>query len=191
MSRDLEAVAKQRTDAGFVMFMDIFEGRFYFADMIVQGVTDADIRLAIYYALNGRHINPHNTMDALLAFGAEITKPLELIKAKAALHIKGLSEKDHAHIDFESLKPVAIAMKKIVDIPATVEFRNQRASGARQALAKDNAVRASRQQFNSQHLPAPEGTVKELAAKYGKSLSEIRKLKAEGLLHTLTNNAEA
>ena len=191
MSRDLEAVAKQRTDAGFVMFMDIFEGRFYFADMVVQGVTDADIRLAIYYALHGRHINPHNTLDALLAFGAEITKPLELIKAKAALHVKGLSEKDHTHLDFDSLKPVAIAMKKMVDIPATMEFRNHRASGARQALAKDNAVRASRQQFNSQHQPAPEGTVKELAAKYGKSIGEIRRLKAEGLLHTLNQQSEA
>ena len=39
--------------------------------------------------------------------------------------------------------------------------------------------------FKAQHAPAPEGTVKELAAKYGKSLSEIRRLKNEGLLHTL------
>lgn len=191
MSRDLEAVAKQRTDAGFVMFMDIFEGRFYFADMIVQGVTDADIRLAIYYALNGRHINPHNTMDALLAFGAEITKPLELIKAKAALHVKGLSEKDHAHIDFESLKPVAIAMKKIVDIPATVQRQFGRRDNHREMLHRENATLATRQQFNSQHQPAPEGTVKELAAKYGKSIGEIRKLKAEGLLHTLNQQSEA
>lgn len=33
--------------------------------------------------------------------------------------------------------------------------------------------------------PAPEGTVRELAAKYGKSISEIRKLKAAGRLHEL------
>jgi hypothetical protein len=187
---ELDKVAKERADTGFVMFMDIFEGRGYFAEMIAQGVADTEIRMAIFYALNGRYVNPLNTTDALAAFGFDITMPLELIKAKAAIKAKGLSEKDHTHLDFDSLKPIGIAMKKMVDIPATMEFRNHRASGARQALAKDNAVRASRQQFNSQHLPAPEGTVKELAAKYGKSLSEIRKLKAEGLLHTLTN-AEA
>lgn len=36
------------------------------------------------------------------------------------------------------------------------------------------------------HAPAVEGTVSELAAKYNKSKSEIRRLKAEGLLHTLS-----
>ncbi|MOA68069.1 hypothetical protein D3C78_1955180 [compost metagenome] len=40
--------------------------------------------------------------------------------------------------------------------------------------------------FRNMNKPAPEGTVKELAAKYGKSLGEIRKLKAEGRLHELT-----
>jgi hypothetical protein len=191
MSRDMEQVAKQRTDAGFVMFMDIFEGRFYFADMVVQGVTDADIRLAIYYALHGRYINPVNTTDALLAFGFDITKPLELIKAKAALHVKGLSEKDHPHLDFESLKPVAIAMKKMVDIPATMQHQIGRRDLRLSSLQKEIAQAGNRDRFNSQHQPAPEGTVKELAARYGKSIGEIRKLKAEGLLHTLTNNAEA
>jgi len=39
--------------------------------------------------------------------------------------------------------------------------------------------------FKSMSKPAPEGTVAELAARYNKSLSEIRKLKRDGLLHTL------
>lgn len=39
--------------------------------------------------------------------------------------------------------------------------------------------------FRAMNNPAPEGTVAELAAKYGKSKSEIRRLKASGLLHTL------
>lgn len=39
--------------------------------------------------------------------------------------------------------------------------------------------------FKSQHKPAPEGTVKELAEKYQKSIGEIRRLKNAGLLHTL------
>ena len=42
------------------------------------------------------------------------------------------------------------------------------------------------QSFKSMSKPAPEGTVAELAARYNKSLGEIRKLKRDGLLHTLT-----
>lgn len=40
--------------------------------------------------------------------------------------------------------------------------------------------------FMSQHAPAPEGTVKELAKKYGRSISEIRRMKAENRLHELS-----
>jgi hypothetical protein len=40
--------------------------------------------------------------------------------------------------------------------------------------------------FKSMNKPSPEGTVAELAALYGKSLGEIRKLKRDNLLHTLT-----
>lgn len=40
--------------------------------------------------------------------------------------------------------------------------------------------------FRSMNTPAPEGTVAELAERYGKSKSEIRRLKAAGELHTLT-----
>lgn len=39
--------------------------------------------------------------------------------------------------------------------------------------------------------PAQEGTVAELAEKYGKSKSEIRRLKREGLLHTLEEDSAA
>lgn len=39
--------------------------------------------------------------------------------------------------------------------------------------------------FKAMSKPAPEGTVKELAAKYGVSLSEIRRRKQEGTLHEL------
>lgn len=43
----------------------------------------------------------------------------------------------------------------------------------------------SPKKFCFANKPAPEGTVRELAAKYGKSISEIRKLKAAGRLHEL------
>lgn len=39
--------------------------------------------------------------------------------------------------------------------------------------------------FKAMSQPAPEGTVSELAERYGKSKSEIRKLKRDGQLHTL------
>ncbi|WWV93477.1 hypothetical protein KEN49_CDS0023 [Pseudomonas phage vB_Pae3705-KEN49] len=44
----------------------------------------------------------------------------------------------------------------------------------------------AKQNFRDMGKPAPEGTVKELAAKYGKSISEIRRMKAEGRLGELT-----
>ncbi|WAX23552.1 hypothetical protein [Pseudomonas phage pPA-N1803-4At.2] len=44
----------------------------------------------------------------------------------------------------------------------------------------------AKQNFRNMSKPAPEGTVKELAEKYGKSISEIRRMKAEGRLGELT-----
>lgn len=41
------------------------------------------------------------------------------------------------------------------------------------------------QELKVSHMPSAQGTVRELAAKYNKSIGEIRKLKADGLLHTL------
>ena len=55
--------------------------------------------------------------------------------------------------------------------------------GKRIEKAKADQVSKS---FKAMSKPAPEGTVAELAARYNKSLSEIRKLKRDGLLHTLT-----
>lgn len=60
----------------------------------------------------------------------------------------------------------------------------------REALVH-HRLSAARQAFNSQHAPAPEGTVKEIAAKYGVSLGEVRRLKAAGQLHTLTQGPTA
>ena len=44
-------------------------------------------------------------------------------------------------------------------------------------------------QIRAMNRPAPEGTVAELSAKYGKSLSEIRKLKRDGKLHELESSS--
>ncbi|WWV94314.1 hypothetical protein KEN51_CDS0024 [Pseudomonas phage vB_Pae10145-KEN51] len=44
----------------------------------------------------------------------------------------------------------------------------------------------AKQNFRDMNKPVPEGTVKELAKMYGKSISEIRRMKAEGRLGELT-----
>lgn len=44
------------------------------------------------------------------------------------------------------------------------------------------------QEFKKMNQPAPEGTVGEIAEKYGISKSEVRRLKKEGRLHEITNS---
>lgn len=178
---------EERAQFGFTMFMDIYEGRYFFAQAVAEGAASNEIRLAIFYALNGRYADPENLNDALLVFGMDITIPHDLIKAKATLYIRGEPVVSREGLKFEDLNPVAVAMKKMVDIPATLQHRHHRRESRASQLQADNRAMVRRDTFNSQHKPAPEGTVKELAARYGKSLGEIRRLKADGMLHTLSD----
>lgn len=73
-------------------------------------------------------------------------------------------------------------MQDVFSEAARQEERRMRAEHEAQT-AKVNAA------FKNMNKPAPEGTVKELAAKYGKSLSEIRRLKAENRLHELAEQS--
>jgi hypothetical protein len=50
------------------------------------------------------------------------------------------------------------------------------------------AFNEMKNKFNAMHKPAPEGTIRELAAKYNKSIGEICRLKAEGRLHELVES---
>lgn len=177
---------EERAQIGFTMFMDVYEGRYLFAPAVAEGAASSEIRLAIFYALNGRYADPENLDDALLVFGQDITTPHDLIKAKAMLHMQGEPVVSRGGLNFEGLKPVAIAMMKMADIPATMQHKHQRRHDYASQLQAENLASARRDSFNSQHKQSPEGTVKELAARYGKSLSEIRRLKSEGLLHTLS-----
>lgn len=54
-----------------------------------------------------------------------------------------------------------------------------------QASLADSATAAT---FRTMNVPAPEGTVAEIAAKYNVSKSEVRRLKQAGRLHELTLN---
>lgn len=68
----------------------------------------------------------------------------------------------------------------------THEARQEELRMRREHEAKVAKVSAA---FKDMNKPAPEGTVKELAAKYGKSISEIRRMKAEGRLSELEAQA--
>lgn len=57
-------------------------------------------------------------------------------------------------------------------------------------IRKNIQVAEANKKFIAMSQKSPEGTVKELAAKHGRSISEIRKLKAEGRLHELNISAE-
>lgn len=57
--------------------------------------------------------------------------------------------------------------------------------GKHRAIQQGLAARAA-ETVRAMNTPSPMGTVAELAAKFNKSKSEIRRLKAANLLHTLT-----
>jgi len=177
------ASKEERAQIGFAMFLDICEGRYLFAQEVAEGQQRVNISLAIYWALHGRFADPDNLDDSLAVLGGlDVALPYDLVKAKAALHIKGEPVVSRPGLEFEKLEPVAVALRKMADLPVATLHRHQR----REDQVGQTRADARRETFNAQHAPAPEGTVKELAGRYGKSLGEIRRLKAEGLLHTLT-----
>ena len=179
------ASKEELAQTGFVMFMDIHEGRYLFALEVAEGRHLLNISLAIFWALHGRFADPESPDDRLAVLGGlDIINPYELIKAKAVLHLKGESASSRPDLGFEKLEPVADALRKIIGLPAVTQRKHHR----REDQAGQRQSDARRESFNAQHARAPEGTVKELAVRYGRSLGEIRRLKAEGLLHTLAQS---
>lgn len=69
--------------------------------------------------------------------------------------------------------------KQVYEATRDDRFFNRRAS-------EPAALTKAKASFKDMNKPAPEGTVKELAARYGVSLSEIRRRKQEGTLHELS-----
>ena len=55
-----------------------------------------------------------------------------------------------------------------------------------QRLQAEHIAQQAKERFRAMSKPAPEGTVRELAEKYGLSIGQVRKLKAENRLHELT-----
>lgn len=77
------------------------------------------------------------------------------------------------------LKRRLLEKKLLQDRPVFDPFANRR------RLLDSPGLTQAKTDFKAMNKPAPEGTVKELAAKYGVSLSEIRRRKQEGTLHEL------
>jgi hypothetical protein len=58
-----------------------------------------------------------------------------------------------------------------------------------QRLEAERIAIQAKERFRAMSKPAPEGTVRELAEKYGVSIGQVRKLKAENRLHELREPA--
>jgi hypothetical protein len=58
-----------------------------------------------------------------------------------------------------------------------------------QRLEAERIAKQIKERFRAMSKPAPAGTVRELAEKFGVSISQVRKLKAENRLHELTQPA--
>ena len=145
---------------------------------ILTGYFDDVLAVAFFY-------NAHAEMpesldkareDASAIRGIENTKTHLRNKMQAILDPVGFSKAQRARE-----KELERDFFKRMDDEDRARRRNYRM----EREAEERKEKEKRDSFNSQHQPAPEGTVKELAAKYGKSIGEIRKLKAAGELHTL------
>lgn len=147
--------------ASIMFFGDVMTKPVFWPGLL-QGEYDRDIALGLFMHVHKKH--PEN-VDVALA-DEQVKQMLENAKGHVRhavqCAINGLAEEERAQRE----EPTFMRMR-----------REMQESAAR--------MQKQHKQFVSQHAQAPEGTVKELAAKYGKSIGEIRRMKAEGRLHEL------
>lgn len=182
MSMERDYSVEERTRVGVALYFDIHEGRNQFAREVAAGHGDAEIRMAIYWSLNEeKYPDLNNPEDIALLNAPGITLSLDDLKTRARTALVG---KLFETMSIAEIAKMAESFLHEGDIANEPLFK-RRDRMQREVKQREAQVRAN---FNSQHKPAPEGTVKELAAKFGKSLSEIRRLKAAGELHTLVQS---
>jgi HD-GYP domain-containing protein (c-di-GMP phosphodiesterase class II) len=175
---------EQRTRIGFMLYSDSYDKKFKYANDLISGLVDLEVRMAIFHATQERYVDLNSLADAEIVFGELITDVMNEAKDWAHEAVRKRTEAIMPFIDQATMEQI-VAMLRVPNKPTVLGMRDWRNSLRADQQRIEKAKAESRDKFNSQHKPAPEGTVKELAARYGKSLSEIRKLKAEGLLHTL------
>jgi primosomal protein N' len=180
---------EHRTRIGYTLYLDSYKKEFQFARELLTNEADMEIRMALFWAINERYVDMNNLKDAEFVFGPVADSLLKEVKEWAQEHMLETARKLMPFIDEETIRLMAAMLRQ--EKPVALQWRDVRAEQRKEQERAKRGAEQQRAAFNSQHQPAPEGTVKELAAKYGKSLSEIRRLKAEGLLHTLNQQSEA
>lgn len=178
----------QRTRIGYMLYLDSYEKRFKYARDLLTGLVDLEVRMCFFHSIHERHVDLDSLEDAEFIFGDLATSLLNEAKEWAQEAVTKQVAEIMPFIDQATMEQITQLMR-VPNMPTVLGMRDWRAGLKAETKRAEQAKEQRRQQFNSQHKPAPEGTVKELAARYGKSLSEIRKLKAEGLLHTLAEGA--
>jgi hypothetical protein len=150
---------EERTLVGMSLLHDIVNAREYVTD-IAHGVFDKELRLGLFYALHDRYATNAEECSTPL-----IDNQMDVFKLKAA----GIS---HDQQRTESLFAALDAYDR------RMVGRNGK-GGAPDQQARVMEMR--RKEFVAQTQPHAEGTVKEIAAKYNLSLSEVRRRKAAGI----------
>lgn len=175
---------EHRTRIGYVLYLDSYEKKFQFTRELLSGSADMEIRMALFWAVKERHVDMNNLEDAEFIFSASTTSLLAEAKEWAMEHQMKLAQAIMPFIDEETIRAMTALMSQ-PEPPISMRWSDARADQRNERARTKRQSEEQRTTFNSQHKPAPEGTVKELAARYGKSIGEIRKLKAANLLHTL------
>ncbi|WYW01711.1 hypothetical protein Voja6_00079 [Pseudomonas phage vB_PpuM-Voja-6] len=160
-----------RTDIGCFLLHDLGKDNSNH-DMIIGGMFNQELCLAFYMLLNS---DVATSLEQSVS--EDVIKELNAMKAYI-YHKKGLIG--------GRLPEPTLMLRAITGDLISNAVRDPFFSGQRH----DQTCSDTRLRFNAQHAKAPEGSVKELAAKYGVSISEVRRLKAAGQLHTLGQSAE-
>lgn len=148
-----------RTTVGMILLKDIEGERKHVTD-VAHGMFDKELRLALFYAINDRYAeNPEE------ANAEGISRQLDIFKLKAAAH--------------------SVTAQRTESLFAALDAYDRRCVGRNgKGGALDQQARVMemrRKEFVAQTAPHVEGTVKEIAAKYNLSLSEVRRRKAAGI----------
>jgi len=180
---------EQRTRIGYMLYLDSYEKKFKYARDLLTGLADLEVRMCFFHSIHERHVDLNSLEDAGFIFGDLATSLLNEAKDWAQEAVTKQVEAILPFIDQATMEQIGQLMR-VPNKPTVLGMQDWRESLRADQKRAEQKKAEQREQFLSQHKPAPEGTVKELAAKYGKSLSEIRKLKAAGLLHTLDQQQE-
>lgn len=152
---------EDRTTIGMMLLKDIVGAREHVRD-IAHGIFDKELRLGLFYALHNRYAENAEECNV-----PGIDTQLDVFKGKAA----------QSAVDDERESRLIAALNAFDRLYERTNPSRAQSLQDKQKRAMD----AQRNAFLANSAPAPEGTVKEIAAKYNLSLSEVRRRKAAGI----------